>query len=202
MEIRRIDGYDDPRFPRLALIQHGAFLAEGEPCWVEIVGPEAAIYHGKPECAGEVIEAFRFYAEHISRFADGEGRMLAEFPPVAIFDVSMDRLQPSQFYVNRDKLEAVSTFVRVPEDVVLPLVRYGDRYVSLDGHTRLAAALALGLDRVKGFLAADDGWVWAFVREAERRGIRAPRDMAVLDHGEYTIRWDRYCDEVFASGSV
>lgn len=202
MEIRRIDGYDDPRFPRTALLQHGAFLVEGEPCWVEIVGPDAAVYHGKPEHAGEVIEAFRFYAEHIAHFTDGGGRLLAKYPPVAIFDVAMERVQPSQFCVDREKLEAVSTFVRAPEDVVLPLVRYGDRYVSLDGHTRLAAALALGFDHVKGFFAADDGWVWAFVREAERRGIRAPWDMDVLDHGEYTIRWDRYCDEVFASGSV
>ena len=31
MEIQRIDGYTDPRFPLEVLYQHGAFLVDGVP---------------------------------------------------------------------------------------------------------------------------------------------------------------------------
>ena len=201
MEARRIDGYTDRRFSPQVLRQHGGFLVDGVPCEVEIVGPETAIIRGQPRCYGAVIEAFRFYAEHIARFIDADGNPVAAFAPVGRFDVPIDALQPSQFCVDREKLAAVETFVHSPEDVVIPLVPYGDRYVSLDGHTRLAAALALGFTHVRGFATAADDWLWPFVREAERRGIRTPRDMELLDHGEYDIVWNRYCDAVFASGA-
>ena len=37
MDIRRVEGSDDARFPQTALWQNGAFLADGEPCAFEIL---------------------------------------------------------------------------------------------------------------------------------------------------------------------
>ena len=200
MNIIRIDGYEDARFPRGILLQHGAFLAEGtRPCSVEIVGPETAVVRGEARFRGAVIDAFRFYAEHVTRFTDPDGRVIAEFPPVARFDVSIEAIQPSQFYVDRDKLAAVRSFVRAPEDVEVPRAPWGDRYISLDGHTRLVAALALGFPRVEGFVTEAGDWARAFAEEAVRRGVRTPRDIQVLDHGDYDIKWNRYCDAFFGS---
>lgn len=42
MDIQRVNGYDDPRFRREVLAQHGAFLADGQPWEVLIVGRDAA----------------------------------------------------------------------------------------------------------------------------------------------------------------
>ena len=50
-------------------------------------------------------------------------------------------MQPSQFYVRAEKLKAVQTFIGKPEDVVVQVIPYGDRFVSLDGHTRLYGAV-------------------------------------------------------------
>ena len=198
-DIRRIDGYDDPRFSRAVLWQHGAFLVDGNPCEVEITGPDSALVRCAAEVRGALIDAFRFYAEHITRFFDASGALIAEFAPVARFDAPLDAIQPSQFFVDAEKLAAVSRFVRAPEDIVVPLVPYGERFVSLDGHTRLALAAARGWAAVKGFVAQSDDWVAVFVREAERRGVRAPGDLTVLPHGEYEEKWERYCDAVFTT---
>ena len=38
MDVQRINRYDDPRFRREVLVQHGAFLAEGRPWEIQITG--------------------------------------------------------------------------------------------------------------------------------------------------------------------
>lgn len=42
MNIKRIDTYDDPRFSKEVLLQHGAFLVDGLPYEVEIVSESEA----------------------------------------------------------------------------------------------------------------------------------------------------------------
>ena len=37
MEIQRINSYDDARFAKNVLYQHGGFLIDSKPCEVEIV---------------------------------------------------------------------------------------------------------------------------------------------------------------------
>lgn len=42
MDVQRINRYDDPRFRREVLVQHGAFLAEGRPWEIQITGRDSA----------------------------------------------------------------------------------------------------------------------------------------------------------------
>ena len=72
-----------------------------------------------------------------------------------------------------------------------------ERYVSLDGHTRLSVAVDRGYTSVKGFLADGGDWVQKFVHEALLRGILTPYDMQVLSHSEYDLKWNKFCDELF-----
>ena len=72
-----------------------------------------------------------------------------------------------------------------------------ERYVSLDGHTRLSVAVDRGYTSVKGFLADGGDWVQNFVHEALLRGILTPYDMQVLSHSEYDLKWNKFCDELF-----
>ena len=201
-DIQRIDGYDDPRFSREVLLQHGAFLVDGVPCEVEITGADSAIVRADPARRAALIDTFRFYAEHVVRFFDGKGAPVASFSPVTRFAAPLDAIQPSQFFVDADKLAAVAGFIHAPEDIVVPLVPRDGRFVSLDGHTRLALAVARGWDAVTGFVTRGDDWLEVFVREAERRGVRSPRDLSVLPHAEYVEKWDRYCDAVFARSAA
>ena len=199
MDIQRIDTYTDSRFSRAVLAQHGAYLIDGEPYEIEITGPSEALVRGKdPAVFAELIDAFRFHAPHIIRFFDEAASLLADYPVPEIVDVEIDRIQPSQFFVDEEKLAAVQGFIRKPEDIVIQVIPYGDRYISLDGHTRLYAAVLDGFPSVKAVVSETDDWVWAFVREAERRKIFSPRNLILLPHNEYEIQWNQYCDSVFA----
>lgn len=199
MTIKRINDYDDPRFSTAVLRQHGAFLADGQPCAFEIIGPRTAMVDCPPACLAEAVETFRFYAEHITEFRDRQGALLMTLPPVMLFPVAVADIQPSQFFVDASKLAAVADFVAAPEDVVVPLAPMAGRYVACDGHTRLCLAAQRGWTQVQGFLTSDMGtYIAAFVQEAHARGVYTPADLPVLPHEEYRQRWDGFCDEFFA----
>lgn len=161
MEIERINTYHDSRFREKVLRQHGCFLADGFPCEVEITGEETAVIRlgelsESGEAYQELIEAFRFYAEHITRFLNERGELIAEFPPLELFPVKLAEIQPSQFFVDEEKLQAVETFLSAGEEIKIPLVRYGERYLSCDGHTRLYLAAQKGFSTVRGFLTEEN----------------------------------------------
>lgn len=112
-DIQRVNSYDDPRFSQKVLCQHGAFLVNGEPYEVEILNRDSAVIRGtRPELYRGVVEDFRFFAGHISRFYNSTGELVQEFAPVELFSVKLDDIQPSQFYVDEEKLAAVRQFVR------------------------------------------------------------------------------------------
>ncbi len=199
MDITRIDSYTDTRFSKTVLNQHGAYIIDHEPYQVQIINPTSAMVFGKdPALYKALIEEFRFHAPHITRFYDEKSILITEYSVPHIFSVMLDSIQPSQFFADEEKLKAVSTFVRKPEDIVIQVIPYGDRYISLDGHTRLYLAARNGFDIVKAVESGTDDWVWTFVHEAERRNILRPRDLILLSHEQYEIQWNQYCDAVFA----
>ena len=119
MNIKRIDGYTDSRFSQTALNQHGAYLIDNDPYQVEITDFSSAVICGKnPSLYKALIEEFRFHAPHIFKFYDAHARLIAEYPAPALFDLPLESIQPSQFYVDEEKLKAVQTFICKPEDIV------------------------------------------------------------------------------------
>ncbi len=204
MEIERINAYNDPRFQEKALRQHGCFLADGFPCEVEITGENTAVVRlgGLPksrEAYEKLIEAFRFYGEHITRFFDETGELIAEFPPVKLFPVNLMEIQPSQFFVDEEKLRAIEPFFHTGAELKIPLLRYGERYLSCDGHTRLYLAAKRGFHRVRGFFTEENEALFEFAEEAQKRGVKTPLDLKLLSHEEYEIQWNRFCEDFFAS---
>ena len=179
---------DHRRRALVTLAHHGAGRA-----------PDRAVVRGRNwEAFPELIEAFRFHAPHIVRFSDAQGSLLARFPQPEKIALPITRIQPSQFYVDREKLAAVETFLSGWKDVIIQVLPWEDRYIALDGHTRLFWAARQGIEHVYAVISETDDWVWSFVREARTRGIFTPGDMKLLEHEEYEILWDRYCDAVFA----
>ena len=66
MKIQRIDTYDDPKFTKEALYQHGCYLVDGEPYEVVIVSKNEAVICGKNRSVYcDVIDYFRLHAPHI-----------------------------------------------------------------------------------------------------------------------------------------
>lgn len=200
MDIARIDSYTDSRFSKNVLNQHGAYLVDNEPYQIEITDSNSAVIQGKdPAVYKPLIEEFRFHAPHIIKFYDKGSKLIAKYSIPNLLDIPLESIQPSQFFVDEDKLKAVRTFIGKAEDIVVQVMPYGDRYISLDGHTRLYFAVRNGFVTVKAVESETDDWVWPFVHEAERRNILCPRDMILLPHEQYEIQWNQYCDEVFAN---
>ena len=196
MDIQRINHYTDPRFTLAALHQHGCYLVDGQIAEVLILSADTARVTGA--CCPELIEAFRYHAPHITRFVDAQGHTLADFPPRELLTLPLTDIQPSQFYVDEDKLAAVAEFIHTPEDIIIQVLPQGDGFISLDGHTRLYLAIQRGWTHVRAVTEEADDTIHAFVAEAQRRGIHTPADMALLPHGEYEVQWNQFCDDFFA----
>ncbi len=201
VEIQRINEYEDERFEPEILRQHGAFLVGGHPCSFRILdGNSARVYYHDYTDMEEILDTFRFYTGHINRFYTGDGRLLKEYEEVRVFDLPVGQIQPSQFYVDQEKLQAVGNFIRRPEDIVIPVLEYEGRYVSADGHTRLYLAYQRQYDHVRAFLAKDPGgYLLEFAREAQGRGVFHVEGMEMLSHEEYEVKWNQFCEDYFGS---
>lgn len=199
MTITRINTYDDPRFSPEALRQHGCYLLDDQACEVRIVAEATAIVTGCPvQQLPALVEAFRFNAPHITRFTDAAGCVLTELPPLPTFPIRLSDIQPSQFFVDEEKLAAVRSFIHAPEDVIIPVIAHEGRYISLDGHTRLFLAAQQGWQSVRAVHDTADDVLFAFAEEAAGRGVHTPADMTLLSHAEYEVRWNQFCDDFMA----
>lgn len=200
MDIKRINTYQDPRFSKTALNQHGCFLVDGKPCEIEIISDFEAVIRGKD--AGlypALIEDFRFYTPHITAFYDENRKIVQEFPAAKLLRIPISDIQPSQFYVDEDKLDAVGSFLQNEEDIIIQVLRHGDRWISLDGHTRLYYAVKMGWNHVRAVEDSSGDYIYGFVEEAIKRNIRTPYDLKLVDHAEYEEKWNKFCDNYFAA---
>ena len=109
MEITRIDSYTDSRFSETVLNQHGAYIVGHEPYQVEIISPDSARVFGKdPAVYKTLIEEFRFHSPQIIRFYDGNSSLITAYPAPDVFSVPLDSIQPSQFFVDEEKLKELT----------------------------------------------------------------------------------------------
>lgn len=199
MEIKRINTYTDACFSQKVLLQHGCFLVDEAPYEIEIISDFEAVIRGKnADVYPEVIEEFRFYTPHITRFFDNGGRVVKEYPSVQLLTLSLDQIQPSQFYVDEDKIAAVSSFIHEARDIIIQVMPFEGRYISLDGHTRLYYAVMKGWSDLRAICDTSGDYIYDFVKEAQRRNIHSPKDMKLLSHPEYEEKWNRFCDAYFA----
>ena len=198
MAIQRINTYDDSRFSAEALRQHGCFLLDNKPCEVLIIAEATARITGAEAMAyPSLIDAFRFNAPHITRFVDEQGKLVQVLPPRELLTIPLKDIQPSQFYVDEEKLTAVRSFIHTPQDVIIQVLPHEGRFIALDGHTRLYLATTNGWRHVRAVIETSDECIFDFVNEAKKRGIRTSADMTLVPHAEYEVKWNRFCDDYF-----
>lgn len=200
-KIERVNQYNDTRFSREVLLEHGAFLIDDKyKCSFKIMHENTAIVEFDKEVnINEIIDEFRFYAEHITKFYDTNNKLIKSFKDINIFKVNIADIQPSQFYVDKNKVESVSYFVKSEDDIIIPLAKINDELVSIDGHTRLYVATKRGYKQVYGFYTLTENYISDFVLEAKRRNVLTPYDLKILTHDEYKIKWNEFCNNLFSN---
>ena len=169
-----------------------------KPYEVEIISDYEAVISGENQTEySKIIEEFRFYTPHITRFYSREGQIVKEYPRAQLLTLCLDQIQPSQFFVDEDKIAAISSFIHKPQDIIIQVLPNEDRFISLDGHTRLYYAVMKGWECVRAVVESSDDWVYKFVTEAQKLGIYIPKEMTLLSHDEYEEKWIRFCDQFF-----
>lgn len=152
-----------------------------------------------PTCFLDLIEEFLFFTPHIYKFYDANRNVVKEYPAVTLLELPLECIQPSQFYVDEDKIAAIRSFIQKPQDSIIQVVTDGDRFISLDGHTRLYYAVMNGWKSVRAVVVdSSENWTLRFVKEAQKRKIFQPKDMILVPHTEYEEKWNHFCDEMFA----
>ena len=119
-------------------------------------------------------------------------------------DISLLDVQPSQFYLSKEKLERIMGWFD-PGDLSnfepLPVKHLNGRVIFTDGHTRAYAAYRAGCTRVP-LIWDEDELDWNLyqicVDACLERGIRSVADLAprILNLEEYTEKWNRWCDQM------
>jgi len=198
-KIQRINSYEDDRFDEDILRQHGAFIVDEKyKCSFKIINNDSAIvFFDKEIDVLKMIEEFRFYSEHITNFYDENKNLVKAFPPLELFQINLEVIQPSQFYVDMDKVKAIQGFVKSGEDIYIPLAKIKDYIISEDGHTRLYYAATKGYSKVWGFFTEPGDYTEEFAEEARRRQVYSPYDLKLLTHEEYKLKWHKFCDDFF-----
>ena len=191
-------GFEDTDIFSESELNHGAccFFSEDRTCkyFFEIKGQEAILHANTGMYTAEVIDEFLFYSGFITLIKTPDGDVLLEKATVEprMFEVS--KIQPSQFYISDEKLARCKRWITGPEDIHIPVVIKDGICISLDGHTRLRAAIDLGYPSVYVYPDECDEVIFRFVAEAVKRNITSVYDMEIVGSEEYKAKWDGFCD--------
>jgi len=197
VKIERINTYNDERFSKIALLQHGCFVVnDSETYEFEITSISSAIvrYSNSGLFLESVAEEFRFYAGFIYKFYDDLGSLVFETKMPDLIDIEIEAIQPSQFFVSQEKLDAIKSCLRSIDDIVIPVFFNSGKLVSVDGHTRMLFAYLDGTKILKGMLVDYDAITMKFADEAIKRDIHNVRDLKILSPEKYNEEWNGFCD--------
>ena len=116
--------------------------------------------------------------------------------------IDISRIQPSQFYVSEEKLQAIETWfdpANLSNFDPIPVKKLDGELVSTDGHTRCVAALLAGLTAVP-FVWEQDELNWEMYRRCvaacKEKGILCMVDLQsrIIPASEYEVKWNQWCD--------
>ena len=119
------------------------------------------------------------------------------------FMMKLSEIQPSQLFINSEKLSLVmKTFDVNPRSIEpIPVKKIGEQIVFVDGHTRAFAAFLKGMSEVKVYWEEDElDWdeYEVCVDWCKKEGINAIADLKerVIPSKEYQVLWLDRCEKM------
>lgn len=198
MEIKRVTEYNNPLFSQIVLNQRGAFLIDEESYEIEIISSDSALVRGKNrENFKKLIEYFRYYSPHILNYFYDNDKKIISFEKKPVLTLEVDKIQPSQFYIDEDKVNALKGFIKNSKDIVIQVVKSDDGYICVDGHTRLFIAFLKNFKNVFAIETEFDNDTNYFVSLAKKRNIFTIKDLELVSHSDYKKLWNDFCDSYF-----
>lgn len=164
----------------------------------EIINHHQAILHTEAmSCPELVIDEFLFYSGFISHIETVDGRIIYHQPKKKIISLEISKIQPSQLYINEKKLDRLLTWIKSPEEVIIPVIRRGTQWVSVDGHTRLKAAQLLGFKQIYVYVDEFEPYIDDFIQFCQQDKKFTIYDLPVISNEDYQIQWCLFCDQYF-----
>ena len=198
MEIKRVTEYNNPLFSQIILNQRGAFLIDEEPYEIEIISSDSALVRGKNrENFKKLIEYFRYYSPHILNFFDENDKKIISFEKKRVLNLEVDKIQPSQFYIDEDKVNALKSFIKNSNDIIIQVIQSDEGYICVDGHTRLFIAFLKNFKTVHAIETEFDDDTNYFVSQAKKRNIFTIKDLKLVSHNDYKNLWIDFCNSYF-----
>ena len=198
MEIKRVTEYNNSLFSQIVLNQRGAFLIDEEPYEIEIISNDSAFVRGKNrKNFKKLIEYFIYYSPHINNFFDENNKKIISFEKKPVLTLEVDKIQPSQFYIDEDKLNALKSFIKNSKDIVIQVVKSDEGYICVDGHTRLFIAFLNNFKTVHAIETEFDNDTNYFVSQAKKRNIFTIKDLKLVSHNDYKNLWIDFCNSYF-----
>jgi len=165
----------------------------------KIKGREATLFSNTEEYINQAIDEFLFYSSFVLSIKDMHGHTLITRTSSEPYLCEIAKIQPSQFFINERKLCSCKKWIKSVDDIFIPIVVKDGKNISLDGHTRMRAALDLGYSSVYVYPDDYDEIIFHFADEAVRRNVNSVADMELVTDDEYKIKWDKFCDDLFTS---
>ena len=164
----------------------------------EIINHHQAILHTEAmSCPELVIDEFLFYSGFISHIETVNGRIVYHQPKKKIISLEISKIQPSQLYINEKKLDRLLTWIKSPEEIIIPVIRRGTQWVSIDGHTRLKAAQLLGFKQIYVYVDEFEPYIDDFIQFCQQDKKFTIYDLPVISNEDYQIQWCLFCDQYF-----
>lgn len=203
MKIRRAQAHESKHFSREAFQKKLAYVVEENPIrYIEFEIFDiykARITPFDEKWGTSLIDVFRFHNGFVTLFYDCFGNLIKTFPNVELFQINPQELGVTQWLVSEKKLADLNQWLATPEDVIVPVFPYKNRWIALDGHTRLKAAIHWEMPYVYAYKEAGDGLSKAFYNSAMRRDIVTVEDLEVVDAKRYQRDWEEMCDQFIAT---
>ena len=160
---------------------------------------EAIVYTDTLECPMKVIEEFLFYSGFISLIRNQKQQIIYQQPPKHIMKLEIARIQPSQLYINEEKLRRLLTWIKEPKDIIVPVIYYANQYVLIDGHTRLKAAELLGFHKIYAYIDEWEDCIEDFIHFCHEENKYTISDLPIISKNDYQMKWCDFCKKYFAS---
>lgn len=115
--------------------------------------------------------------------------------------IEAEKLQPSQFYINEDKLNLMKKDFDIELLEPVPIIKLGEDIVMTDGHTRTTCLIQKGfqyIPTIKEIEKLDWEAYIINVNDCKERGVKSALDLlhCIVPNDFFKLNWDNYCDDI------
>lgn len=132
----------------------------------------------------DAINEFRKYNKNVIQFYNSDRSFYLGFDEIHTFKLPIDILQPSKFFIDQDKYNAIEKHLK-NEEFVVPVCIIDDEYVLLDGHTRARYLIDNYIKMIDVYMDTPSIDTQNYVYIAKENNLFKVKNMEILPHEEY-----------------